>query len=73
MGSLKKKAIRASSKLRRSLKRKGKKKVEGGSASVAIEDVRDVKEVQAVEAFRQTLLMEELLPERHNNYYMLLR
>lgn len=73
MGSLKKKAISASSKLRHSLRRKGKKKVECRSASVSIEDVRDVKEVQAVEAFRQTLLMEELLPERHNNYYTLLR
>ncbi|KAJ8442561.1 hypothetical protein Cgig2_026503 [Carnegiea gigantea] len=73
MGSLKKKAISVSSKLRRSLRRKGKKKVECRSASVSIEDVRDVKEVQAVEAFRQTLLMEELLPERHNNYYTLLR
>lgn len=73
MGTLKKKAISASSKLRCSLRRKGKKKVECGSATVSIEDVRDVKEVQAVEAFRQTLLMEELLPERHNNYYTLLR
>jgi len=73
MGSLKKKAISASSKLRRSLRRKGKKQVECRSASVSIEDVRDVKEVQAVEAFRQTVLMEELLPERHNNYYTLLR
>lgn len=73
MGTLKKKAISASSKLRCSLRRKGKNKVECGSATVSIEDVRDVKEVQAVEAFRQTLLMEELLPERHNNYYTLLR
>lgn len=73
MGTLKKKAISASSKLWCSLRRKGKNKVECGSATVSIEDVRDVKEVQAVEAFRQTLLMEELLPERHNNYYTLLR
>lgn len=72
MGGLKKKAISASSKLRRSLRRKGKKKVEGG-ASVSIEDVRDVKEVQAVEAFRQSLLVDELLPARHDNYYTLLR
>lgn len=73
MGNLKKRALCASSKLRRSLKRKGKRKGDRRSASVAIEDVRDVKEVQAVEAFRQALLLDEMLPERHDNYYTLLR
>ncbi|CAO2835115.1 unnamed protein product [Amaranthus hypochondriacus] len=71
---LKKRAINASSKIRRSLsKRKSKRKVDGIKASISIEDVRDVKEVQAVQAFRQALAADELLPARHDNYYTLLR
>ncbi|XP_021735602.1 phosphatidylinositol/phosphatidylcholine transfer protein SFH8-like isoform X1 [Chenopodium quinoa] len=73
MGGFKKRAINASSKIRRSLsKKKGKRKVEG-LPSVSIKDVRDVKEVQAVQAFRQALASDELLPARHDNYYALLR
>ncbi|KAH9605527.1 hypothetical protein KSS87_023155, partial [Heliosperma pusillum] len=71
---LRNKAINASSKLRRSLSiRKGKRKIEGRGACVSIKDVRDNKEVQAVQAFREVLLSDELLPARHDDYYMLLR
>lgn len=73
MGGLKKRAINASSKIRRSLsKKKSRRKVEGGT-SVSIEDVRDVKEVQTVQAFRQALALDDLLPARQDNYYTLLR
>ncbi|KAK9742677.1 hypothetical protein RND81_03G190400 [Saponaria officinalis] len=72
--SLKKKAINASSKLRHSLSiKKGRRKSESRGACVSIKDVRDVKEVQAVQAFRQALISDELLPARHDDYYMLLR
>lgn len=73
IGSLKKKAISASSKFRHSLKRKNRKKSASRSNSVSIEDVRDFEELQVVDAFRQALILEELLPQKHDDYHMLLR
>lgn len=64
--------MKASSKFRRSLK-KGKKKGSGRGISAAIEDVRDVEELRVVDAFRQGLIVDELLPPRHDDYHMLLR
>ncbi|VAH22070.1 unnamed protein product [Triticum turgidum subsp. durum] len=70
IASFKKKAINAGNKFRHSLRRRSKKKNEN---QISIEDIRDVQDLQAVEAFRQCLLDEDLLPQQHDDYHMMLR
>ncbi|XP_020228327.1 phosphatidylinositol/phosphatidylcholine transfer protein SFH13 isoform X1 [Cajanus cajan] len=70
IGSLKKKAINASSRLTHSLKRRGKRKID---FRVPIEDVRDEREEFAVQELRYALLHRGLLPPRHDDYHALLR
>ena len=72
--SLRHRAMSASSKmLRSSLSRRSGRQRSSKVMSVAIEDVRDAKEAASVDAFRQTLVLEELLPARHDDYHMMLR
>ncbi|KAJ4881972.1 Phosphatidylinositol/phosphatidylcholine transfer protein SFH13 [Raphanus sativus] len=73
IGTLKKKAINASTKFTHSLKKRGKKKIDYRFPPVSIEDVRDEKEESVVLEFRRNLLDRDLLPPRHDDYHSLLR
>lgn len=71
VGSIKKVAMSASSKFKNSFTKKGRK--HSRVMSICIEDSFDAEELQAVDAFRQTLILEELLPSKHDDPHMMLR
>ncbi|KAK9039706.1 hypothetical protein V6N11_014899 [Hibiscus sabdariffa] len=58
----------ASNRFRNSRKRRSSKVI-----SVEIDDERDAEELQSVEAFRQAIVAENLLPEIHDDYHTMLR
>ncbi|GAU31223.1 hypothetical protein TSUD_210800, partial [Trifolium subterraneum] len=59
-------------KLRNSLTRRSRRS-SSKVMSVEIEDVRNADDLKAVDEFRQALVLDELLPEKHDDYHMLLR
>ncbi|XP_019414081.1 PREDICTED: phosphatidylinositol/phosphatidylcholine transfer protein SFH3-like [Lupinus angustifolius] len=69
--SLKKVAFSASSKFKSSFTKKGRR--HNRVMCIAIEDDLDAEELQAVDAFRQGLILEELLPSKHDDHHMMLR
>ncbi|KAK7259870.1 hypothetical protein RIF29_25485 [Crotalaria pallida] len=73
IGTLKKKAMNASSRLTHSLKKRGKKKIDYRVPAMSIEDVRDAQEETAVHELRQKLIERGSLPPRHDDYHTLLR
>ena len=69
-GSFKKKAMSASNKFKSSFSRRRRS---SKVMSVDFIDVHDGEEAQVVESLRQTLMSEDLLPSKFDDYHMMLR
>lgn len=72
MCSLKKKAMSASNRFKNSFKKKGRRST-SRVMSVPIEDDIDAEDLQAIDAFRQALVLDELLPSKLDDLHMMLR
>lgn len=67
--SLRKKAT----KIKHTLRKRSKRVAHCRFASISTQDFRDEKEEEAVNAFRQVLIDNDLLPARHDDYHTMLR
>ncbi|KAJ4873827.1 Phosphatidylinositol/phosphatidylcholine transfer protein SFH1 [Raphanus sativus] len=72
MSSLKKKAINASNRFKNSFSKKGRKS-SSKVMCVTIEDDIDAEDLQSLDAFRQALVLDELLPSNLDDLHMMLR
>lgn len=66
-----KKAKNASGKFRNSLKNKIRRRNDAGVCK--IEDSHEIEEQELVDSFRQTLIIDNLLPARFDDYHVMLR
>lgn len=71
--SLRKKAANASTKLAHGLKKRGKRIADCKFAAIAIDDFRDEKEEEAVDALRLILVEKNMLPHHLDDYHTMLR
>ncbi|XP_074304543.1 phosphatidylinositol/phosphatidylcholine transfer protein SFH9 [Silene latifolia] len=71
--SLKKKAVKASTKIAHGLRKRGKRIADCKFAAIAVEDVRDEKEEEAVNVLRRILVDRDLLPLHLDDYHTMLR
>ncbi|GAB2234503.1 hypothetical protein Droror1_Dr00003758 [Drosera rotundifolia] len=72
MRSLKKKAASASARITHGIKR-CKQAAVCQFAAIAVDDIRDAEEVDAVNMLRQILIDRDLLPPTHDDYHTMLR
>lgn len=72
MRSLKKKAASASARITHGIKR-CKQAAGCQFAAIAVDDIRDAEEVDAVNMLRQILIDRDLLPPTHDDYHTMLR
>lgn len=70
-GAVKKKMMNSASKSAYSFNKRGRRSSK--VMSFDLEDEHDAEELQSVEALRQELKKDDLLPEKHDDYHMLLR
>ncbi|KAI9123524.1 hypothetical protein K1719_004824 [Acacia pycnantha] len=70
-GTIKKEALNASSRVKSSLTKKGRKN--GRVVSVGSDNELNLEELQAVDAFRQALILDDLFLVKHDNHQMMLR
>jgi hypothetical protein len=68
-----KKSLHMSTRLTRSLKKRGKMEVGCRVPRIAIEDVKDAEKEQAASSYQKVFLARSLLPQRHGDYHMMLR
>ncbi|GMJ00514.1 SEC14-LIKE 3, SEC14-like 3 [Hibiscus trionum] len=72
LGSFRKKAMSASSKFKHSFRKRSRRHSRVMSV-VNIEDDLDSEELRVVDSFRQALILDELLPAKHDDHHMMLR